>query len=422
MCKQAKQLFKDGKLQEALALYNQCIQLEPSNYVLYPKRAAVFRALAQYESALADGKKCYTLNKAYVKGPISLAQTHVAMKNEQAAIYTMNVSILQEENFSRKLELSKYYSVLLHGGSKVDAKNFDEQVEQASNQKQCTSQVLVEMWKHVLKITKMSVEAGILKELPTAQYEDLVDRVMNTNEQVNSVTPCEESFLYPETRSFIRNLLTDHSKLKEFVAGMEQFINIGSKATKFTAWNMLKCSFPTQFPNEYAKAKSFIEPVRNLCMEYCTRCFATVGKLFTALGLQLMVLNDNINNEIVAMMDNKINQIMRGGIAPQSNNKKNNKKQSQPQPQQQKPKDKINNPATNAKYCKVCKMDAHFKCGQCKLVDYCCKEHQQQDWKEHKQYCKAGMGVVKQPEQNLYVFRNGEIETRKQGGVYLKQQ
>ncbi|XP_066248550.1 programmed cell death protein 2 [Euwallacea similis] len=42
--------------------------------------------------------------------------------------------------------------------------------------------------------------------------------------------------------------------------------------------------------------------------------------------------------------------------------------------------------------CNLCGISAHQRCGQCKKVIYCCKEHQVIDWKSgHKQQCKLGV-------------------------------
>lgn len=49
-----------------------------------------------------------------------------------------------------------------------------------------------------------------------------------------------------------------------------------------------------------------------------------------------------------------------------------------------------NNIHTNplvSKHCKVCRMECKKKCA-CKLVYYCCVNHQRQDWKNHKKVCK----------------------------------
>ena len=37
--------------------------------------------------------------------------------------------------------------------------------------------------------------------------------------------------------------------------------------------------------------------------------------------------------------------------------------------------------------CFVCKKAAKDKCADCLVTRYCCREHQHQDWKQHKHIC-----------------------------------
>ena len=48
--------------------------------------------------------------------------------------------------------------------------------------------------------------------------------------------------------------------------------------------------------------------------------------------------------------------------------------------------------------CKLCQQSALLKCTACNLVRYCCKDHQTQDWKAHKVFCKwLGDELLKRP-------------------------
>ncbi|CAB9531678.1 expressed unknown protein [Seminavis robusta] len=37
--------------------------------------------------------------------------------------------------------------------------------------------------------------------------------------------------------------------------------------------------------------------------------------------------------------------------------------------------------------CGVCGLQAELRCSRCKLIHYCCKEHQKVDWRVHKKNC-----------------------------------
>lgn len=39
--------------------------------------------------------------------------------------------------------------------------------------------------------------------------------------------------------------------------------------------------------------------------------------------------------------------------------------------------------------CAVCQAPAQQKCSACKIIFYCCREHQKHHWKEHARKCKA---------------------------------
>lgn len=61
------------------------------------------------------------------------------------------------------------------------------------------------------------------------------------------------------------------------------------------------------------------------------------------------------------------------------------------------------------KFCNVCKQmdsDKLSRCSSCKIVHYCCKEHQASDWKIHKKACKK----LKESSQNEEDLEQMEVE------------
>ena len=44
--------------------------------------------------------------------------------------------------------------------------------------------------------------------------------------------------------------------------------------------------------------------------------------------------------------------------------------------------------------CSICFSETTQSCSRCKLVAYCCREHQAAHWVEHKKYCKDGLAIA----------------------------
>ena len=61
--------------------------------------------------------------------------------------------------------------------------------------------------------------------------------------------------------------------------------------------------------------------------------------------------------------------------------------------------------ATKSSLCAICNFDANLQCSRCKLVKYCSKQCQTNDWALHKKSCKSNnkftLTTVKNP-QHLY--------------------
>ena len=60
--------FKKGEYDEALKLYSQAIDSEPSNHIFYSNRSACYFKLGKYQESLNDAKKCVEINHSWAKG------------------------------------------------------------------------------------------------------------------------------------------------------------------------------------------------------------------------------------------------------------------------------------------------------------------------------------------------------------------
>jgi len=58
-----------------------------------------------------------------------------------------------------------------------------------------------------------------------------------------------------------------------------------------------------------------------------------------------------------------------------------------------------------SKLCVVCGTANTQKCARCRMVSYCCREHQAQDWPEHKQHCKGVVGISRISIDSFGVYR-----------------
>ncbi|VBB33344.1 unnamed protein product [Acanthocheilonema viteae] len=64
----ANRAFYDGNFEKALTLYNEAIQLHPTNFILYSNRSAIFFRLRYFHQSLADAQQALALNPKWAKG------------------------------------------------------------------------------------------------------------------------------------------------------------------------------------------------------------------------------------------------------------------------------------------------------------------------------------------------------------------
>jgi len=77
----AKNLMNSGKYSDALPHFHEAINNDPSNYLTYFKRAAVFLALNRPKSALDDLNKALDLNKNFISALNQRASLHIKLGN-----------------------------------------------------------------------------------------------------------------------------------------------------------------------------------------------------------------------------------------------------------------------------------------------------------------------------------------------------
>ena len=64
---QGNAALKAGKIKQAIELYSQTIERDPSNQVLYSNRSAAYFKAGEYEAALADANKSIDLKPDWFK-------------------------------------------------------------------------------------------------------------------------------------------------------------------------------------------------------------------------------------------------------------------------------------------------------------------------------------------------------------------
>lgn len=62
------QAFQAGKFEEAVSLFTQAIEINPSDHVFFSNRSGSYASLQQYEEALEDAKMCVALKPDWAKG------------------------------------------------------------------------------------------------------------------------------------------------------------------------------------------------------------------------------------------------------------------------------------------------------------------------------------------------------------------
>lgn len=65
--KQGNEALAQNKLDEAIQLYTEAIDLDPENHILYSNRSAAYAKAKKYDSALTDAEKTVELKPDWAK-------------------------------------------------------------------------------------------------------------------------------------------------------------------------------------------------------------------------------------------------------------------------------------------------------------------------------------------------------------------
>uniref|UniRef100_A0A7S2V200 Uncharacterized protein n=1 Tax=Fibrocapsa japonica TaxID=94617 RepID=A0A7S2V200_9STRA len=85
--------FKRGDYDNAIKLYSQAIEIDPSNHAYWSNRSASYAGLGQYEQAAEDGMQCIRVNKQFIKGYFRAATAQQNLGQNDAALQTVKAGL-----------------------------------------------------------------------------------------------------------------------------------------------------------------------------------------------------------------------------------------------------------------------------------------------------------------------------------------
>ncbi|VDM95543.1 unnamed protein product [Onchocerca ochengi] len=108
----ANRAFYDGNFQKALKLYTEAIQLDPTNFILFSNRSAIFLRLKYFRESLDDAKQSIALNSKWAKGYFRKGDALCGFGKFDEAIfaYCQSLTIENEIETINALKDSLYYS------------------------------------------------------------------------------------------------------------------------------------------------------------------------------------------------------------------------------------------------------------------------------------------------------------------------
>lgn len=85
--------YKEGKFDEAVALYSSAIEIDPTNHVYFSNRSQAFLKLKKFRQALDDATKCIELESTFAKGYLRKASAQKELEMWGEALKTCKTGI-----------------------------------------------------------------------------------------------------------------------------------------------------------------------------------------------------------------------------------------------------------------------------------------------------------------------------------------
>jgi tetratricopeptide (TPR) repeat protein len=91
-------VLQSGQIDEAIDLYSEAINLDPTNHLFYSNRAACYVKQSNWKGALADAQKCVEIDPTFGKGYLRLGNALHALKRVEDAINAYKKGLTFDKN------------------------------------------------------------------------------------------------------------------------------------------------------------------------------------------------------------------------------------------------------------------------------------------------------------------------------------
>ena len=108
-CMSARGLISQGKIEDAIGIYSDVIQIDPENSLAYADRGTAYAMMKNFDLAIIDLKRAFSLGYADVSAYSTMATIYSEKKQLQNAL----------EYFAKAIELNKNYPLTYYNRSNV---------------------------------------------------------------------------------------------------------------------------------------------------------------------------------------------------------------------------------------------------------------------------------------------------------------